>query len=134
MRTSENSRYSASRLCCPKRFALSVECGREGYVFRFRQCHIPKPARPEPSSKSEGSGHRRSGFYEWWRHPLSDRALEDQRLLNLIRAAYTASYGVYGAPRIFLDFGEVTETWSRYRVARIMRADNMNALHGYRAP
>ena len=56
----------ANRLYCPKRFALSVECGREGYVFRFRQCHIPKPARPEPSSKSEGGGHRRSGRSAVW--------------------------------------------------------------------
>ncbi len=33
----------------------------------------------------------RSEFYEWLRNPLSDRALEDQRLLGLLRAAYTAS-------------------------------------------
>lgn len=45
----------------------------------------------------------RSGFYAWLRKPLSDRAVEDQRLLGLIRASYTASHGVYGAPRIFLD-------------------------------
>jgi len=76
----------------------------------------------------------RSGFYEWLRKPLSDRALEDQRLLGLIRAAYTASYGVYGAPRIFLDLREAGETCSKHRVARIMRANNMKALHGYRAP
>jgi hypothetical protein len=31
----------------------------------------------------------RSGFYEWLRTPLSDRALEDQRLLGLTRAAST---------------------------------------------
>ena len=76
----------------------------------------------------------RSGFYEWLRKPLSDRALEDQRLLGLIRAAYTASHGVYGAPRIFLDLREAGETCRTHRVARIMRANNMNALHGYRAP
>ena len=76
----------------------------------------------------------RSGFYEWLRHPLSDRALEDQRLLRLIRAAYTASHGVYGAPRIFLDLREAGETCSKHRVARIMRANNIKALHGYRAP
>lgn len=76
----------------------------------------------------------RSGFYEWLRKPLSDRALEDQRLLGLIRAAYTASHGVYGAPRIFLDLREAGETCSKHRVARIMRANNMKALHGYRAP
>ena len=76
----------------------------------------------------------RSGYYAWLRHPLSDRALEDQRLLGLIRAAYTASYGVYGAPRIFLDLREAGETCSKHRVARIMRANHIKALHGYRAP
>ena len=76
----------------------------------------------------------RSGFYEWLRHPLSDRALEDHRLLGLIRAAYTASHGVYGAPRVFLDVREAGETCRKHRVARIMRANNIRALHGYRAP
>jgi putative transposase len=52
----------------------------------------------------------RSGFYGWLCKPLSDRAVEDQRLLGLIRAAYTASYGVYGASRIFLDLREAGET------------------------
>ena len=72
-----------------------------------------------------------SGFYDWLRHPLSDRAVEDQRLLGLIVAAYTASHGVYGAPRIFLDLREAGETCSKHRVARIMRANNLNALPGY---
>lgn len=76
----------------------------------------------------------RSGFYQWLRNPLSDRALEDQRVLGLIRAAYTASHGVYGALRIFLDLREAGETCSKHRVARIMRANNLNALHGYRSP
>jgi len=54
---SENSRYSTSRLGCPKRLAAKVRCGREGYVFRFRKCRIPKPAKAAPSSRSElGSG------------------------------------------------------------------------------
>ena len=76
----------------------------------------------------------RSGFYQWLRNPLSDRALENQRLLGLIRAAYTASHGVYGAPRIFLDLREAGETCSKHRVARIMRANHIKALHGYRTP
>lgn len=76
----------------------------------------------------------RSGFYEWLRKPLSDRAVEDQRLLSLIRAAYTASHDVYGAPRICLDLREAGETCSTQRVARIMGANNITALHGYRAP
>lgn len=76
----------------------------------------------------------RSGFYEWLRKPLSDRAREDQRLLRLIRASYAASHGVYGAPRIFLDLREVGETCSKHRVARIMRLNKIKALHGYRTP
>ncbi len=76
----------------------------------------------------------RSGFSDWLRHPLSDRAVEDQRLLGLIVAAYTASHGVYGAPRIVLDLREAGETWSKHRVARIMRVNYIKALHGYRAP
>lgn len=76
----------------------------------------------------------RSGFYAWLRNSLSERAVEDQRLLGLIVAAYTASHGVYGAPRIFLDLREAGETCSKHRVARIMRANNLKARYGYRAP
>ena len=74
-------------------------------------------------------GVSRSGFYQWVRTPLSDRAVEDQRLLGLIRAAYTASHGVYGAPRIFLDLREAGETCSKHRVARIMRANHLKARY-----
>jgi putative transposase len=76
----------------------------------------------------------RSGFYAWLHKPLSDRAVEDERLLGLIRASYTASHGVYGAPRIFLDLREAGETCSKHRVARIMRANHLRARYGYRAP
>ena len=76
----------------------------------------------------------RSGFYEWLRKPLSDRAREDQRLLRLIRVSYAASHGVYGAPRVFLDLREAGETCSKHRVARLMRVNKIKALHGYRAP
>lgn len=76
----------------------------------------------------------RSGFYAWLRKRLSDRAVEDQRLLGLIRASYTASHGVYGAPRIFLDLREAGETCSKHRVARIMRANHLRARYGYRNP
>jgi hypothetical protein len=40
----------------------------------------------------------RAGFYAWCKQPLSNRALEDTRLLRLIRASFTASHGIYGAP------------------------------------
>jgi len=76
----------------------------------------------------------RSGFYQWLHKPLSDRAIEDQRLLGLIRASYAASGGVYGSPRVFQDLREVGETCGKHRVARIMRIHQIKALRGYKAP
>ena len=73
-----------------------------------------------------------SGYYEWLKKPLSNRAQEDARLLRLIRASYTASQGIYGAPRVFLDLREAGETCSKHRVARLMREQKLRALHGYR--
>lgn len=73
-----------------------------------------------------------SGYYDWLKHPLSNRAIEDRRLLRLIRASFTASHGIYGAPRVFLDLREAGETCSKHRVARLMRENNLRALHGYR--
>jgi putative transposase len=76
----------------------------------------------------------RSGFYAWLHTPLSERAIEDQRLLGLIRASYAASHGVYGSPRVFLDLREAGERCGKHRVARIMRANRIKALRGYKAP
>lgn len=73
-----------------------------------------------------------SGYYKWLKHPISDRAQEDARLLRLIRASFTASHGVYGAPRVFLDLREAGETCSKHRVARLMRENGLRARHGYR--
>ncbi len=61
----------------------------------------------------------RGGFYAWLRKPLSDRAREDQRLLGLIIAAYTARVGVDGAQRIFLDLREAGETCSELSVGSL---------------
>ena len=74
----------------------------------------------------------RSGYYAWHAKPMSDQAREDARLLRLIRASFKASHGIYGAPRIFLDLREAGEVCSKHRVARLMRVNNIKALHGYR--
>lgn len=76
----------------------------------------------------------RSGFYQWLHKPLSDRAIDDQRLLGLIRASYAASGGVYGSPRIFLDLREVGEGCGENRVARLMKVNKIKAIRGYKAP
>jgi len=76
----------------------------------------------------------RSGFYQWQHQPLSNRAIEDGRLLNLIKDSYDASSGVYGSPRVFLDLREVGETCGKHRVARIMKTQGIRALRGYKTP
>src|SRR6267142_860434 len=68
-----------------------------------------------------------SGYYEWLKQPISNRAQEDARLLRLIRASFVASHGIYGAPRVFLDLREAGETCSKHRVARLMRQANLPA-------
>jgi putative transposase len=75
-----------------------------------------------------------SGFYAWIHKPLSDRAIEDERLLELIRESYAASGRIYGSPRIFLDLREAGEFVGRKRVARIMRSHEIRAIRGYRLP
>lgn len=75
-----------------------------------------------------------SGFCAWLIRPLSDHAIEDRRLLSLIRASYTASSGVYSSPRVFLDLREAGATCSKNRIARLMRVNKIKALRGYKAP
>jgi putative transposase len=73
-----------------------------------------------------------SGYYKWVKQPISNRGQEDAGLLRLIRASFTASQGVYGAPRVFLDLREAGETCSKQRVAQLMCENNLRAFHGYR--
>ncbi|MFT7140052.1 MAG: putative transposase, partial [Sulfitobacter sp.] len=77
---------------------------------------------------------QRSGFYAWVHKPLSDRALEDQRLLTIIKTSYAASHGIYGSPRVFLDLRELGEICGKHRVAKIMRMNGIKALRGYKTP
>ena len=54
-----------------------------------------------------------SGFYAWIYKPLSDHAIEDERLLGLIRESHAASGGIYGSPRILLDCVKQENTSAR---------------------
>lgn len=66
--------------------------------------------------------------------PLSDRAIEDKRLVEVIRHSYAASGGGYGARRVFGDLREAGETCGKHRVERLMRANKIKAVRGYKAP
>jgi putative transposase len=76
----------------------------------------------------------RAGFYQWLHQPISERAKEDARLVEAIRLSYSASGGVYGANRVFGDLREAGETCGRNRVARLMQANKIKAVRGYKAP
>jgi len=76
----------------------------------------------------------RAGYYQWLHKPMSDHAIEDQRLLGVIRDSYAASGGVYGSPRVFGDLREAGETCGKRRVERIMRINKIKAVRGYKAP
>ena len=73
-----------------------------------------------------------SGFYAWLRKPLSDRAIEDQRLTGLIKASFVAGGGTYGSPWIHKDLREAGERCSVHRVARLMRKSGLRAQIGYK--
>jgi putative transposase len=79
-------------------------------------------------------GVARSGFYAWVRRPLSDQSIEGERLVKLIRQACTASDGVYGSPRVFLDLREAGERVGRKRFTRLMREPRIRAIRGDKKP
>ncbi|HHN5606065.1 TPA: IS3 family transposase [Klebsiella pneumoniae] len=76
----------------------------------------------------------RAGFYVWLHNPVSAGEKDNQRLLELIRDSYTLSGGVYGYRRVHGDLREIGEACSRNRVAKIMRKNRIQAVHGYKVP
>ena len=67
-----------------------------------------------------------SGYYAWRRRPLSDRSKRDQVLTTHVRAAFKASKGRYGSPRVHAEL-HAEHGIGRKRVARLMRADGLRA-------
>lgn len=69
----------------------------------------------------------RSGYYRYLNAPPSQRARENQRLSEKIKAIHAASRQTYGSPRIQAELREQGETCSRKRVARLMRQEGLQA-------
>jgi len=76
----------------------------------------------------------KSGYYAWLVRPRSQRAIEDTRLLELIRESHAASGRAYGAPRILCDLREVGERCGKNRVAKIMKLNKIRGQCGYKKP
>jgi putative transposase len=66
--------------------------------------------------------------------PTCARAIEDKRLLGLIRASHLASDRAYGSPRVFDDLKEAGERVGRKRVERLMRTNGIRGVQGFKKP
>ena len=69
-----------------------------------------------------------SGYYAWRDRPLSDRARDNERLLERIRFHHTESDEVMGAPRVWRELRYEGETASKNRVARLMREADIQGI------
>ena len=79
-------------------------------------------------------GVSRSGYYAWLEGSPSQRSIDDDRLLGLIRESHEASGHTYGAPRILCDLREVGECVGKNQVAKIMKRNKIRAQRGYKQP
>jgi len=77
-------------------------------------------------------GVHRSGFYAWLKQPLSKRAIEDNRLLGLIKQSWLESGLSYGYRNICNDLKAWGEDCGKNRVHRIMRMDGIRSQKGYK--
>jgi putative transposase len=75
-----------------------------------------------------------SGYYAWLKEPLSPRAIEDQKLLGRIKQFWLESGGHSGYRNIHEDMMEVGIHCGRDRVLRLMQANGLRAVRGYKKP
>ncbi len=68
-----------------------------------------------------------SGYHAWCRRPVSARARREGELDGRVRAAYAASKGRYGSPRVHAELRANGERVGRKRVARLMRSAGLTA-------
>ena len=69
-----------------------------------------------------------SGYYAWCRRVQSARGKEDELLQQRIRAVHLLSRGTYGAPRIHAELQEQGTRIGRKRVARLLKAADLQGV------
>lgn len=75
-----------------------------------------------------------SGYYAWASRTPSARDMEDQQLLEHIRAIHKRSRGTYGSPRIHAELKDLGVQISGKRIARLMRQDAIKGVSRRRKP
>lgn len=73
-----------------------------------------------------------SGFYAWLKEPLSNRAKDDIRLIDLIKRAWIESGCVYGYRKLHDDLRSIGEMCCLNRVARLANIAGIKAQIGYK--
>lgn len=68
-----------------------------------------------------------AGYYRWRARPQSQRAKENERLLEKIRAIYAESRQNYGSPKIYRKLRQDGEECNHKRVERLMKEHEMRA-------
>ncbi len=69
-----------------------------------------------------------SGYYAWYKRPLSARACVDVELTAEIQAIHRESRGTYGAPRVHAELAARGIHVGRKRVARLMRRAGVHGV------
>jgi transposase InsO family protein len=67
----------------------------------------------------------RSGFYEWFKRPASQRTQQDQALKTDIKASHENSRETYGTRRIQSDLANLGKKVSRKRIRRLMKEEDL---------
>lgn len=75
-----------------------------------------------------------SGYYAWRQRQPSQRTQADQKLSQQIQAIHEKSKGTYGAPRIHAELAGNGVHVGRKRVARLMRAEDLQGVSRRKAP
>jgi putative transposase len=75
-----------------------------------------------------------SGYYAWRKRKSSQRACEDEALTKEIRKIHKRSKGTYGAPRIHAELADQGMHVGCKRVARLMRAADLQGISRRKGP
>ena len=72
-----------------------------------------------------------SGYYKWLQTPVSNRELENYKILEHIKHSYKEANGIYGYRNVHRDLKALGIHVNKKRVARLMRESSLFGLGNY---